>query len=648
MHTVPIVTAPPPESPRARTRAVQFAFIALLLGMLMAQLDTNVVVAALPSIGAGLGDPSGVAGVTAVYLLTVTVSTPVHGKLGDLLGRRFIFVLSVILFALGSLACSAAPSLPALIAARAFQGVGGGGLVVTAISALGEMFDRDERVKRQIWLTGVLAMSSLVGPPLGGFVASGPGWRWIFLVNPPICIAALILGSRGLPGQHRTGALRGFDTLGAALIAAAGGGVVTLGSSQTVATSPVWAPLVLAAVLLCLLAFIHVERHVVSPLIPPSLFSSSDLARSIAVTGLTGIALFGTFTFIPLAITAGTGATNGQVGTLLLALTLGQLAVMTTFSFLARRYPQMTAWGRLGLSMGVVGLLLIAAVPVLPVGTKPLATGLAIAGMALAGAALGLSMQAYTLLAQNTASRDSFGAAMGTLTFARQLGGSLGAAAFGWLLLTVPNRDTALAIILAAAAAVVAVSALIAPPAPTEPPPQTLSGLRPSGCTPIHALDGRARTEVEFQPYGHPASRTSTGRQAARGRWHGTTAGRARAPSPNGRARCTRSGPAAPQGPPSGCSPGSAHLAHGAATDGDRGRNVDLGRESARRRKSRRPRPCRHRSRGRCWLLRAGAALTLSPAIASLRFCCWSADLRRLVGRVAVDSREVTNRFTVW
>lgn len=157
------------ESARRSRRATELAFAALLLGMLMAQLDTNIVVAALPSIGRGLGDPSAVAGVTAAYLLTVTVSTPVHAKLGDLLGRRPVFVVALAVFGLGSLTCASARSMPVLIATRALQGAGGGGLVVTAISALGEMFDRKELIRRQVWLTGVTAVSSPPGRDGGGY-----------------------------------------------------------------------------------------------------------------------------------------------------------------------------------------------------------------------------------------------------------------------------------------------------------------------------------------------------------------------------------------------------------------------------------------------------------------------------------------------
>ena len=370
--------------------------------------------------------------------------------------------LSVVVFAGGSLACSAAPTMPALIATRALQGIGGSGLVVTAISALGEMFDRDELVRRQIWLTTVTAISAIAGPPIGGFLAAGPGWRWIFLVNLPICAVAIALAIQGLPRQDRRVALSGFDWFGAALIATIGTGVVTLGSSASVASSPLWAPLILAAVFLGTIWFVRVERRAASPLIPLDLFSNRPLARTIAVTGLTGMTLFGTYTFVSLAAATVAGANTGMVGTLLLALTGGQLAVTTAFSFVARRFPRMTAWGGLGLVLGVAGLVLLAAVPLLR-DARFVATALAVGGMALTGAALGLSMQAYTLFAQTIAPRDSFGAAMGTLTFSRQLGGSLGTAAFGWILLTVTPKNVALAVVLWAAALITGVSGLVAP-----------------------------------------------------------------------------------------------------------------------------------------------------------------------------------------
>jgi MFS family permease len=457
------------------------AFVALLLGMLLAQLDTNVVVAAWPTIASDLGDADAVAGVTAIYLLTVTVSTPVLGKLGDMVGRRTVFVASLLTFSVASLACAAAPSLLALVSARALQGVGGGGLVVTAIAAMGELFDRDELVRRQIWLTSSFGVASLAGPPLGGLVAAGPGWQWIFLINLPISALAVAVGLCTLPSRARGGSRPpGFDGRGAVLIAVGGACIVALGSSASLAENPLWAPVLAVSAAVCTIGFVRTERRAASRLIPPSLFGIPTLARSIAATGLSGFALFGIFTFVPLAVTAGTGLGPGPVGTLLLALTGGQLALATTFAVLVRRRPNVAAWGRLGLALGAGGLLLLAVVPQLPDAADALTVGLSIVDMALAGAALGLTLSAYTLLGQTTAPREHFGASMATLTFARQLGGSIGAATFGWILLTITDSTTALTTLLAIAAAAIAAGFMIAPrTAPPARDPDTRPMRRP-------------------------------------------------------------------------------------------------------------------------------------------------------------------------
>jgi MFS family permease len=429
--------------------------------MLVAQLEGTIVVAALPAIGADLGQPEASPGVFTVSLLAVTVSTPVHGALGDRFRRRAVFVGAMLLFAAGSLASAVAPTFPALLAARVLQGIGGGGLVVTAISTLGELFDAGERIARQIWGTAVFAVSSLAGPPLGGLVAGAAGWRWVFALPLSICAIALALGWRAVPGprERRHGA---FDVGGAALIAVGGTTLVALGSSDALGRSPLWAPLLTGAALVCAVAFVHVERRAANPLVPPGLFAIAPLARAVAVTTLSGVALFGTFAFVPLALAAGLGTGTAITGTLLLALTGGQLAASTAFSVLARRRPTLAPWGRLALALGIAGLGLLAALPQLA-GPGPLRFTVAVAGLALAGAALGLSMAAYTLLGMSLAPPERMGATMGTLTFARQLGGSLGAAAFGWLLIAASDPATGLTVVLAAAAAVVACALVIAP-----------------------------------------------------------------------------------------------------------------------------------------------------------------------------------------
>jgi hypothetical protein len=165
--------------------------------------------------------------------------------------------------------------------------------------------------------------------------------------------------------------LRDFDLAGTLLIAAVASGIVMLGSFDRLATSPVWAPAVVIVAVAATLGFVARERKATDPLIPPALFASAGLAKSFAVTGFTGIALFGTFAFVPLAVIAGTGYDTAAVSTMPVALTGGQLVVSATFAIVARRYPRMVAWGRLGLLMGVVGLGLVATLPLLSSAARP-------------------------------------------------------------------------------------------------------------------------------------------------------------------------------------------------------------------------------------------------------------------------------------
>ncbi|MGW7534203.1 MFS transporter [Amycolatopsis sp. NPDC054798] len=439
------------------------AFAALLTGMLMAALDTNVVVAALPSIGADLGNPGAVGGVTAAYLLAVAVATPVHGSLGDRWGRRRMFVGSVAVFAVASLGCALAPNLTALIVLRAVQGLGGSGLIVAAVAAMAELFDRTEMVRRQGWLTAVFAVSSIGGAPSGGLLAASAGWPSIFLVNLPVSVLALALGIGSVPGKRDRAERRGFDVTGAFLVAMVGGSIVVLGSSDSLARNPVAAPLLIAVALAGTVAFVRVERRAAAPFVPLRLFADPAVARAVVVTLLTGVALFGSFTYVPLAIG---GENPAATGFLLLPMSIGQVVVTSGFALLARRWPRVTAWGRLGLVLGVVGLLCTALLPLLgPGGLRLLAV---VAGLACNGAALGLSMQAYTLLAQSIVPKDILGAGMATLTFARQIGGSLGIAVFGWITLVIDN-SAALPIVFLLAAAALLAGVLLAPRAAHDP-----------------------------------------------------------------------------------------------------------------------------------------------------------------------------------
>ncbi|HEV7977310.1 MFS transporter [Amycolatopsis sp.] len=435
------------------------AFAAVLLGMAMAQLDGTVVVAALPTLARELDAGAAVVGVSAAYLLTVTIATPILARLGDLHGRRVVTLGSIAVFAAGSAACAVAPGIEALIAARAVHGVGGSGLIVGAIAALGELFDKAELIRRQGWQTALFAVSALGGPPVGGLLTGGPGWRWIFLLNLPLCVLAFVLGARGLPGRVADRPPRSFDVRGSLLVAVAGTAVVALGSVEGLARSPLWTPLLLGTAVLAGAGFVVVQRRSANPLIPPKVFADPVVARSVLVTALCGLALFGTFTYVSLVIAAGSDGDPARTGLLLTAMTAGQLAVSVSFAVLARRWPRMVPWGRLGCALGVVGLALLA--------VSPHVSGLAtlIPGLALIGASFGLCASAYTLLGQSRAAIDVMGATMGAFSFARQAGGVLGVAVFGWLAVLVTGSlgKAGLTVVFAAAAFVMLAALCVSP-----------------------------------------------------------------------------------------------------------------------------------------------------------------------------------------
>ena len=425
--------------------------------MAMAQLDGLIVTAALPSIGADLHARTGLVAVTAAGLLTLTVATPLHGRLGDLYGRRSCFAASVLVFAAASAWCAAAPDIGSLIAARALQGLGGSGLIVTAMSALGELFDRDELLRRQGRQTAVFAAATLGGPPLGGLLAAGPGWRWIFLVNLPLCVPALVLGLAGLPRKPRR-ATEKFDAGSSVLLAVAGSAIVAPGTFGDLARSPLWTPVLVGTAVVAGILFVRRQRRVASPLIAPKVFADAVLARAVVVNGLAGAALYGTFTYVALVAALNAGATG--TGLLLVAMTAGQLALSTSFAAFARKHPEMPVWGRSGCLLGTAGLAAIA-VSAARGGTPWLLAP----GLFAIGAAFAVCTSAYTVLGQTRAQRELMGVTMGALTFARQAGGLAGAAVFGWLALATTGGLGAagLTVVFGAAAAVMLVAWLTAP-----------------------------------------------------------------------------------------------------------------------------------------------------------------------------------------
>ena len=401
------------------------ALVGLLLAMLMASLDNTIVATALPTIAGTLGGLNEFAWVTTAYILTASIGTPLYGKLGDLYGRKPVFLFALAVFLVGSALSGAAESMGQLIAFRAMQGIGGGGLIVSAGTIYADLFSPEERPRTQGYFTAVFGASMLAGPLLGGFVTDRLGWRWVFYLNLPLGALALLTAAVALKLPRRLGRPR-IDVRGMALL----GGLVTClvllatwGGTRYAWNSPAIIGLGVG-VLVLLVAWIRTERFAAEPVIPLRLFRESIFDISIAVTVLSGFALFGGVAFLPLFLQLVSGASATNSGLLLLPLTVGLLTVSLgagpLIGWAGIKWAGVAGMGSATIGMGLLSTM--------TADTSHLASGIY---SFLLGIGLGLVMQVYTLTVQNTVPPRDLGAATATVIFARQVGGSFGLSIFG-------------------------------------------------------------------------------------------------------------------------------------------------------------------------------------------------------------------------
>jgi EmrB/QacA subfamily drug resistance transporter len=409
-----------------RRQNVWVVFIGLMLVLLMAALDSTIVATALPTIVGDLGGLDHISWVVTAYLLAQTAVTPLYGKLGDLYGRKIVLQVGLVVFLIGSALCGAAQSLTELIVFRALQGLGGGGLIVSTMAAIGDVVPPRERGRYQGLFGAVFGLASVIGPLLGGFLTTNLTWRWIFYVNLPVGVLAFVVLMATFPS--RTDHVRHqVDYLGAGLLAAALSAIVllsTLGGTTYKWGSPATILLAVAAVGLIVL-FALTERRVPEPVLPLRLFANRVFSVTSAMGLIVGFALFGSVTYLPLFLQVVNGASPTSSGLQILPLIGGLLITSIASGQLISRTGKYKPFPIAGTAIMVVGLSLLSTMDAQTSRVE------ASAFMFILGLGLGLVMQVLVLAVQNSVGYEDLGVATSGATLFRSIGGAVGTSILG-------------------------------------------------------------------------------------------------------------------------------------------------------------------------------------------------------------------------
>ena len=427
----------PSKSGEMSHRQVMTILSGLMLGMFLASLDQMIVSTAIRTIGDDLKGLSVQAWVTTGFLITSTIATPLYGKLSDIYGRKPLFLFAIATFIVGSALCGLATSMYMLAAFRALQGIGAGGLMSMALAIIGDIIPPRERARYQGYFMAVFATSSVLGPVVGGFFAGQAsilgvtGWRWIFYVNVPIGILALVVVTRVLRIQHHRREHR-IDWWGAAtlvvglvplLIIAEQGRVWGWGSAAAFACYVIG--------VLGLIAFVKVEQLMGDEaLLPLRLFRNGVFAVGSSQSFIVGIGMFGGMASIPLYLQIVKGASPTKSGLLILPMVAGIMASSLLAGQVTSRTGRYRKFPIVGSALLVVGLVLMTQVSA---DTALWQTDLY---MLIFGAGLGMNMQTMVLAMQNAVPPKDMGVATAATTFFRQVGGTLGTAVFLSILFT--------------------------------------------------------------------------------------------------------------------------------------------------------------------------------------------------------------------
>lgn len=414
------------EAPPARRREVMVVLPGLMLAMLLAMLDNMIVSTAMPRIVGDLHGLTHLSWVVTAYVLGTTVSTPLWGKIGDLYGRKNIFLTSVVVFLIGSALSGMSQNMGELIGFRALQGLGAGGLMVGVMAIIGDLVPPRERGRYQGFMASVMAVAMVAGPLAGGYITDHLSWRWAFYVNLPLgTVALLFLAFRLHLPKYRTehridwsgAGLLAFGITALVLIATWGGNQYAWGSWQILGLAA------LAAVALGLFAL--AERRAAEPVLSLGLFRNRNFTLSVLIGFLLGFTMFGAINFLPLFQQVVQGATATNSGLLLLPMMAGLLVTSLFAGQMITRTGRYRAYPVAGGLIVVVGMVLLSS---LSVSTSKMQTSLY---MLVLGLGMGFLMQTTMLIAQNSVEQRDMGVASSAATFFRSIGGSFGVSLFG-------------------------------------------------------------------------------------------------------------------------------------------------------------------------------------------------------------------------